>query len=549
VTALSDAHFQTARLADAPVEDDLSLYSRTRDATAFERVVRRHVDMVYTCCRRELHGDTSLADDATQAVFIVLSRKVLAGFVPPAPRLNGWLFCTARYCCDNLRRSQARRTRHERKAAQMRHETQDGSQSDTDTEIQIHHALGRLRDSERQVLLLRFFDRLSFREVGLALHISEAAAKFRANRALKRMGRLLTGRSATTLAGGALPVWLASNATAAAPEAVVTSAAATSLGQATPAAAAAANATVTAMVASSATKAAAAVIGSIVMAGGLAVGVAAILPATGPSTTPAAPTPGPVPAVKPATTPPATQASGVSIDLSTPEACLRSYVKAMRGGDLQGMERCLQFPPNELRPGELRGAMLIEFAACRLAMAFEQQFGGADKSLYRFPTLRGQFEALVDHALKKLPGPIVPNGNTAEVPMREEGDDLVSQDKVADIRWFGFWNKAVLHLACTKGDWKLDVGATLQAMSAITTRGFLKDLPYRPTLPVKEMAERAVGSKEEVARIISRAATDILNGTLTTQEEVNDRIHNDLVALFEKQEMLIPRYILMPKAR
>ncbi|AWM38782.1 ECF RNA polymerase sigma-E factor [Gemmata obscuriglobus] len=69
----------------------LRRYSRDRDEAAFELVVWRHGAMVLGLCRRALR-DEQLAEDAFQAVFLVLARK--AGGV--RGNLGGWLFKVAR---------------------------------------------------------------------------------------------------------------------------------------------------------------------------------------------------------------------------------------------------------------------------------------------------------------------------------------------------------------------------------------------------------------------------------------------------------------------
>jgi hypothetical protein len=77
------------------VESDVQLLSRwvaSRDAGAFGHVARRHVDAVYAGAVRQLGvDDRPLADDVTQAVFLVLSDRAdqatrassVAGVVAP----------------------------------------------------------------------------------------------------------------------------------------------------------------------------------------------------------------------------------------------------------------------------------------------------------------------------------------------------------------------------------------------------------------------------------------------------------------------------------
>ena len=70
----------------------LRRYSTTRDEAAFELLVWRHGAMVLGVCRRMIR-DEQLAEDAFQAVFIVLARK--AGTIRGG-NVGGWLFRVAR---------------------------------------------------------------------------------------------------------------------------------------------------------------------------------------------------------------------------------------------------------------------------------------------------------------------------------------------------------------------------------------------------------------------------------------------------------------------
>src|SRR5882757_6871385 len=97
-------------------ENALTAWSADRSAGAFEALVRRHVDFVYTVALRELHGDAATAEDVTQAVFLVLARK--SGTIRRGSSLPAWLHQTTRYAVANVRKMQARRTKHEQAASQ-----------------------------------------------------------------------------------------------------------------------------------------------------------------------------------------------------------------------------------------------------------------------------------------------------------------------------------------------------------------------------------------------------------------------------------------------
>ncbi len=66
-----------------------SRYARERDEQAFAELVRRHGDWVYSAAKRQM-GDGHLAEDVSQAVFLLLAQK--AGKLVRSRELGGWLF-------------------------------------------------------------------------------------------------------------------------------------------------------------------------------------------------------------------------------------------------------------------------------------------------------------------------------------------------------------------------------------------------------------------------------------------------------------------------
>lgn len=94
-----------------PVSDAelLARFAATRDPAAFELLVWRHGAMVLGVCRRAVR-DEHLAEDAFQAVYLILARK--AGAVRGA-NLAGWLFRVARRVGLRARKQAASRRARE----------------------------------------------------------------------------------------------------------------------------------------------------------------------------------------------------------------------------------------------------------------------------------------------------------------------------------------------------------------------------------------------------------------------------------------------------
>jgi RNA polymerase sigma factor (sigma-70 family) len=98
--------------AAAPSDHELlDRYLAGRDETAFAALVERHGGLVLNVCRRMLPSAAD-ADDACQAVFLVLARK--AAGIRKKGSVGSWLHGTAYRLAANLRRGLARRRRRER---------------------------------------------------------------------------------------------------------------------------------------------------------------------------------------------------------------------------------------------------------------------------------------------------------------------------------------------------------------------------------------------------------------------------------------------------
>jgi RNA polymerase sigma factor (sigma-70 family) len=94
----------------------LGRYVTTRDAAAFEILVRRHGPMVLGVCRRLLR-DLHDAEDAFQATFLVLVRK--ATTITPREAVGSWLYGVAYRTAQKVRVAAARRRSKEVQVAQV----------------------------------------------------------------------------------------------------------------------------------------------------------------------------------------------------------------------------------------------------------------------------------------------------------------------------------------------------------------------------------------------------------------------------------------------
>ncbi len=166
-------------------------YAERGSESAFEALVERHLDLVFATALRRLN-DTGAAQEITQNVFITLARK--AAWLRGEASLAGWLHKTALFEVRRWWRGELRRQRREQTAVELGTIMKDEDSLLKALAGELDEGLLGLRETDRQALMLRYFEGRSHREIGALLGAREDAVRMRIDKALGRLTQFFRRR-------------------------------------------------------------------------------------------------------------------------------------------------------------------------------------------------------------------------------------------------------------------------------------------------------------------------------------------------------------------
>jgi len=176
----------------APVDHDGELIQRTAggDRTAFEDLYRHYSRAVFGLALRRL-GDRGRAEDAVQETFVSIWRSA-STYKPERGPGAPWLYGVARNAIVDRSRARSEPPAEAPDEASVDLGPDDRAEQSW-TQWQVHSALERLPEREREVIALAYWSDLSQSEVATRLGIPLGTVKTRTRSALLHLAEILEG--------------------------------------------------------------------------------------------------------------------------------------------------------------------------------------------------------------------------------------------------------------------------------------------------------------------------------------------------------------------
>jgi RNA polymerase sigma-70 factor (ECF subfamily) len=176
-------------LKNTPDEELVRLYVETQRNLYFEELYDRYVDKVYRKCLSFVKNEAQ-AEDFTHDIFLRLVLKI--GTFKEHAKFSTWLYSiTYNYCMDQIKiiKKQAETTLEENFDLEQEYDNAEL------VEIQaqdLKKALQKIDPNERAMLLMKYQDNFSIKEIADTLNITESAVKMRLMRTKEKLRKIYT---------------------------------------------------------------------------------------------------------------------------------------------------------------------------------------------------------------------------------------------------------------------------------------------------------------------------------------------------------------------
>ncbi len=161
------------------------------DAESFSRLCEQHYPVLVAVAYSRL-ADRNLAEDAAQEALLVAYRDVARLKQPQ--QFAGWLTAICRNIATDMARTRAR---EKHLGAEDCSPVANPSRNENDTVSLVREVIAQLEPGLREVIYLKYYNRLGYAQIAQVLGVSEEAVNGRLRRARDKVRRALQRRVST----------------------------------------------------------------------------------------------------------------------------------------------------------------------------------------------------------------------------------------------------------------------------------------------------------------------------------------------------------------
>jgi RNA polymerase sigma factor (sigma-70 family) len=175
------------RLVSMKDEELVREYVASQQNLYFEEIYDRYSEKVYRKCL-SFTQDKAKAEDLAHDVFFKVITKI--GTFKENARFSTWLYSiTYNYCMDNIRKEKRAKEEAWDDRLEFVEEEVDNELLGMKAEG-LRKSLEQIPATEKAMLLMKYQDNFSIKEISETFHISESATKMRLLRTKEKMKRL-----------------------------------------------------------------------------------------------------------------------------------------------------------------------------------------------------------------------------------------------------------------------------------------------------------------------------------------------------------------------
>jgi len=165
------------------------------DVTAYRELLKRYEGLVYNTCNRVLNSPSD-AEEVAQDILIQIFHKIHQ--FENRSKFKTWLYkIVHNYCNNRLTKIIRKREGSEKFEAHSSQQEMSMENEQVKGELNeaVRESINSLKDSEKQILTLKFMSGLTIQEISDVMEIGLSAAKMRLYRAMESFKEVYTKRS------------------------------------------------------------------------------------------------------------------------------------------------------------------------------------------------------------------------------------------------------------------------------------------------------------------------------------------------------------------